>query len=281
MKRGILVSGILFLAVACAGSAASSTAGSSARSGQQPVQQGAGSSQATAPAVISPAAEGPKVVRTGRVTIEIPNGQFEHKLSALQDLMTGLGGYAANSDAGTESGTLTSGSITFQVPSEQFQAALDGVRQLGKVQAYVVNSQDVSNQYVDLQARLANEEAVRDAILEFFKDAHSVQDDITIENQLGQVTGQIEQLKGQINYIDHATALASVTVTMREAAAAARNAGDEFGLGRSLNQAAHNFVYVVNGMLEVTGSLLPFALLLIPTWFALRYRRSLARILAL
>lgn len=285
MKRGILAAGALFLVVSCAQGATSSgiSAGSAAMKSAQPAGGPTGASQAETQAAPAPlTGQGPKVIRTGRITVEIPDGRFASKLGELEDLMAGLAGFVSGSEAAAQSGSLREGSVTFEVPSEHFQAALDGTRRLGKVQAYVVTGQDVSNQYVDLQARLANEEAVREAMLQFFKDAHSVQDDVTIENQLGQVTAQIEQLQGQIHYLEQATAYSTVTVTLREAAAATAASGeDRWGFRTALDRAAHNFVYVIDGILETAGSALPFLLLLIPLYFALRHRRSLARILAL
>jgi hypothetical protein len=278
----VLFAGVLL--VACGGSVASTGGGGG----------GGATVGVTAPAVKSanggyqadtsvPAppvtGEGPKVIRTGRVTLEVANGKYQSTVDSLTDTMLGYGGYVSASDGAAESGSLRAGTITFQVPADKFQAALDAARKLGKVQGYVVNSQDVSTQYVDLQARLANLEATHDAMVKFFADAKTVQDDIAIQNQLAQITQQIEQLKGQIDYLDHATAYSSVTVSLHEAAAAV-TPSEQWGFLPSLAKAAHNFVDTLDWLIVGLGSILPVLLLLVPVYLGVRFRRRLARIFA-
>src|SRR5262249_34688093 len=79
---------------------------------------------------------------------------------------------------------------------------LTQIRKKGTPRTITISGNDVSLQYVDLQARLTNAEAQRNAMLALLQQARSVNDTIQIQNQLGQVTGQIEELKGQISFLD-------------------------------------------------------------------------------
>jgi hypothetical protein len=131
------------------------------------------------------------------------------------------------------------------------------------VQNEHISGQDVSAQYVDLQARLANQEAQRDAMLALLKRAQSVSDIIAIQTQLGQITQQIEELKGQIQYLDHNTAFSTVTVNILEAGApAATQAQDSWGLVTALTDAAHNFVTTINYIVSGLGAIGPIVILL-------------------
>src|SRR6185437_1229703 len=142
---------------------------------------------------------------------------------------------------------IRSGVVTFMVPSDRFDDAIDQLSKLGTVQNEQVGGQDVSAQYVDLQARLANEEAQRDAMLALLKRAQSVSDIIAIQTQLGQITQQIEELKGQIQYLDHNTAFSTVSVSIVEAGAPdSVQASDSWGFATALSAAAHNFVTTIN-----------------------------------
>src|SRR5436305_12069702 len=107
------------------------------------------------------------------------------------------------------------------VPADKFDDTIDQLTQLGKLQNEHISGQDVSAQYVDLQARLANQEAQRDAMLVLLKRAQSISDIIAIQTQLGQITQQIEELKGQIQYLDHNTAFSTISVNIVEAGAPA------------------------------------------------------------
>jgi hypothetical protein len=225
---------------------------------------------AQAPAAVQP--ESQKVQRSAQVTLEVASGSFEKSLDRVVNLMRAQGGYVSGSDAQADSGDrLRSGQVTFQVPADKFDATIAGLRQLGSAQSIRISGTDVSTQYVDLQARLRNAEAQRDAMLAILQRATSVGDVIQVQTQLGQITGQIEQLKGQIDYLDHTTAFATVSVTLREAAA--DTSADEWGLRTAAAQALHNFVSGIGLMLEVVGAVAPLAPLALLGWLLFRRLR--------
>jgi hypothetical protein len=145
--------------------------------------------------------------------------------------------------------------VTFQVPSDKFEGVVAGLRRLGTAQDISITGNDVSQQYVDLQARLRNAQAQRDAMLALLQQARSVGDIIQVQTQLGQITGQIEQIQGQIQYLDHSTSYATVAVTITEGAAAA--ARDEWGLRTAASQAVHNVVTTLSVLVLVLGTLAP------------------------
>jgi hypothetical protein len=84
-----------------------------------------------------------------------------------------------------------------------------------------------------------------------------------VQNQIGQITGQIEQLKGQIQYIDHNVAFSTITVQLTEAGApVAATSSDNWGFVSALSDAAHNFVTTVNYLITGLGAVGPVLLLL-------------------
>ena len=100
--------------------------------------------------------------------------------------------------AGSDAGASRAGSITCLVPVGRCPGAVARVRDLGTVQNLVISGQDVSAQYVDLQARLKNAEAQRDAMLALLAQAKTVPDIIAVQTQLGNITAQFEQRQGQL-----------------------------------------------------------------------------------
>ena len=138
-----------------------------------------------------------------------------------------------------------------------------------------ITGQDVSAQYVDLQARLANEEAQRNAMLALLAQAKSINDIITVQNQIGQITQQIEQLKGQIQYLDHNTAYSTVAVTLTEAGAPApATTADTWGFATALSDAAHNFVTTINYVVSGLGAIGPVLVLVGLVYLVWRRRGS-------
>lgn len=204
--------------------------------------------------------EGPRVQRSARLSLEVSNGQFDASLDRAIALVQGEGGYIAGSQArADEADRLRSGQVTFMVPAARFDSVLTALRRLGKTESISIAGNDVSQQYVDLQARLRNAEAQRNAMLALMQQARSVNEMIQIQNQLARITEQIEQLKGQIDYLEHTTTFATLTVSIREAAASAQP--DEWGLSSAVSRALHNFVNSLNGLIVAIGSLGPVILL--------------------
>jgi hypothetical protein len=281
MKKFLVVVAILVAAAACGG--ASSTAGgtalrnnsfssgqSSTGGGSTPVkaapQPVSGDTANPTGASVVPTIQGPQVIRQAQMQISVTSGSFDTKLTAVRNLVQLEGGFIAGTDAQVNpaaSDQIRSGVITFMVPVEKFDVTIDALSQLGKVQNEHISGQDVSAQYVDLQARLANQEAQRNAMLALLGKAQTVQDIIAVQNQLGQITGYIEQLKGQIAYIEHNTAFSTVTVNIIEAGVPAQAAAsDSWGFASALGDAAHNFVTTINYIITGLGAIGPIVILL-------------------
>jgi hypothetical protein len=289
------------LVAACGGSPSSSTGSSAGNTGFSGNAGGGVAKSVTAPAVngslpavkggapqdstiqtlpadvVPPIGEGPRVIRTAQVAVEVRNGAFDSTVDKLFTLSTSLGGYISGSVANSDSGSLRTGTITFQVPANKFTDAITAVRALGTVQNLAIGGQDVSLQYVDLQTRLKNEEAQRDAMLAILQQAKTVGEIIQVQTQIGQITGQIEQLKGQIAYYDHATSFSTISVSVHEAAVAARPVNnDSWGFATALSQGLHGFVSTLNYILVGVGYVGPVLLLIVLGFVAFRLRRRLS-----
>ena len=244
-----------------------------------PQQPDAASQPAPFPVPPPSTGEGPKVIRTAQLTIGVESGGFDNGLTSVENLIRGQGGYISGSTAqGGSNERLRTGTFSFQVPVASFDETLDRLRKLGQVESFAVSGTDVSLQYVDLEARLRNAEAQAAAIQALLQKATTVQEIIAVQNQLGQITGQVEQLKGQINYFDHATGFATVSVTLREAGATARPQTDAYGTRTALGNAAHNFLAGVNVMIVALGTAGPFLILvllgLVVIWWVSRRREA-------
>jgi hypothetical protein len=227
--------------------------------------------------VVPPIGEGPRVIRTAQIAVEVKNGTFDSTVDKLFVLSTSLGGYISGTVAAADTGALRTGTITFQVPSDKFKDAVTKVRALGTVQNLAIGGQDVSAQYVDLQARLKNAEAQHLAMLALLGQAKTVPDIIAIQNQLGTITAQIEQLKGQISYYDHATSYSTISASIHEAAVAVKPANtDTWGLSAALLEGLHGFVNTLDYVLVGVGYAGPLLIVLVLGLVAWRLRRRFA-----
>lgn len=280
MKKVLVIIAILVAAAACggAGSSGGGTTGSQAyaplqangaTSGPTKANPQPGTTDTANPPVNSavPAIQGPQVIRQAQLTINVGSGTFDAKLAAVRTLVQAQQGFISGTDAQASPANpneqIRSGVISFMVPAAKFDDTIDQLSRLGKVQNEHISGNDVSAQYVDLQARLGNMEAQRNAMLALLGRAQTVSDIIAVQNQLGQITQQIEQLKGQIAYIEHNTTYSTVSVNILEAGAPAQTTSvDSWGFASALANAAHNFVTTINYIITGLGAIGPIVILL-------------------
>ncbi len=286
-----LASLVLFAVAACSSAAsAGSTSGSGGGRPAEATKQGsagAGAPTSAAPKggvtdVVPPlpTGQGPRIIRTASLIVQVANGKFDSALTRLIDLAAREGGYVAGSSAvSDDSERIRTGTITFAVPSDKYEETISQVRGYGTVQAFNSSAQDVSQQYVDLNSRLKAAEAQRDAMLTLLQRATTINEIINIQNQIGQITSQIEQLKGQISFLEHATGYSTINVTLREAAVLAPRTTDDLGIQGALHSALYNFFQSVDFMVVALGALAPYVLIGLAGFgvFTFWRRRRLAR----
>jgi hypothetical protein len=106
--------------------------------------------------------------------------------------------------------------ITIGVPSEEYETALRRLRGIAiRVLNESASGTDVTDQYVDLQSRLINLEATEATIRSFLDKAETVEESLRVNKELSQITAQIEEIKGKMNYLKDRAAYSTITVNLQ------------------------------------------------------------------
>lgn len=131
-----------------------------------------------------------------------------------QAIATGLGGDVLNlSQSG--SGDSRNASLTIRVPSNRFADAMQQLRSLeGEVESSGVSAQDVTDQFVDLQARLTAKQAEEQRYLAILGRANTIDEILKVDASLANVRTQIEQLTAQINSIKNRTEFSTISMSI-------------------------------------------------------------------
>ncbi len=157
------------------------------------------------------------IIRTGSVTVRV--GDFETQRGLLASEVERLGGYVGGSQVerhSEDNETWRTGTVTLRVPSESFSRMLSYAKDRGEVLAEETSTTDVTDQLVELDARLRNLERKRDRIREFYENAESTDALLRIEDRLSEVQGQIERLEAEKRSLDDRVNFATLTVTLQE-----------------------------------------------------------------
>ncbi|MDQ3766095.1 MAG: DUF4349 domain-containing protein, partial [Actinomycetota bacterium] len=157
-------------------------------------------------------------------------------------------------------GNAKSGRLVIRVPAESFERALTDVESLGDVDREVVSGEDVSQEFIDLQARLRNAEAQEKVLLKLMRRAQSVQDTIDVQRELQTVQLLAEQLNGRLRYLEDQTSFSTITLELDEKGAPAVAASGV--LEQAWNNATKTFFTVVSAVILGAGFALPLVILL-------------------
>jgi hypothetical protein len=153
------------------------------------------------------------IIRTADLTLVVKDTQ--EALDALTRLADEFGGFVVSSSASRAAEDALQGSVTLRVEAARFDEALARIRALAiEVRSESVRGEDVTAEYVDLDARLRNLEAAEAQLQQILKQATSTEDVLAVYRELTNLRSQIEQVKGRMKYLSQSAALATITVTL-------------------------------------------------------------------
>ena len=157
------------------------------------------------------------VIRTGTIVVEVDD--FASARSNLTTTVRGYGGYGSDSRENRreiDNNTLTLGAGIVRVPSEDFDALVADTRALGQVESVETNSRDVSDQLVDIEARLENLRAERDQLRALYQQANTTEDVLAVQRELSDVQQEIERLEARQQSLEDQVAYSTLTVRLEE-----------------------------------------------------------------
>jgi hypothetical protein len=154
------------------------------------------------------------------------------------------------------------------VPSDEFESAMSDARALGAVKGEQVSGQDVSQEFVDLGARLRNYTAQEVVLLKLMDSAQSVSDTIQVQRELEDIQLQIERLRGRLRYLEDQTAFGTIAIDVREAGAVTPRPGT---LVKAWRNSVEVFMAVVSGVIVAAGVVVPVGLMVLVAALILRW----------
>jgi len=202
----------------------------------------------------------------------------------IKAVATEQGGYVTSTNFQQIGGQLQ-GSITLRVPAESFDATMQEIKALAdSVKKDRTTSQDITEQYVDLESRLKNLEATEQELRELLKTVRqntgSAEDIMAVYRELSTVRGEIEQIKGKKQYLERLSALATIEVQLTRRQALVRAT---WSPGSTAGDALRSLVEAFQGLVDLAIWLILFilpilAVLLLPVLLVMwLIRRWLAR----
>ncbi|MEP6972822.1 MAG: DUF4349 domain-containing protein [Actinomycetota bacterium] len=197
-----------------------------------------------------------KIVRDGAIAVTIADGSFSDRFKQVVGITGSNGGTVLSSTtAGGDSGT-----FTLRIPAANFDKTMLQLRDLGTVDSSEIHGQDVTAEYVDAKAHVKIYLSRRKILYGLMAQATTIGSTLIVQNQLEAVQLKIDQITGQLRYLDNQVAESTIKVDIHEPGAAAATATDDIrnpSLGRAFDRAIQGFMNILAAMLIGFGYLIP------------------------
>lgn len=155
------------------------------------------------------------IVRTGNTSIVVDN--INEAINAITRLAENYSGYVVSSNIWKD-GNLVYGSISIRVPSTSYTAAGDAIADIAvEVTSQSSTSHDVTEEYIDLSARLSTLESTERQLLAIMAQATEISDVLAVQSQLTVIRSQIEQIKGRMKYLEGTSSTSLINVNLYQA----------------------------------------------------------------
>jgi len=146
-----------------------------------------------------------KIIYEAYLSLEVEN--VEAKIKEAESVALKYGGYVGNMQLSKNYGR-----VVLRIPTEHFYEALNDLRTLGNLKSENIKAIDVTEEYIDLVARLNNSKAVEARLLALLEKAKTVEDVLKVEGQLRIVREEIERLTAKLRYLENRIEYSTITV---------------------------------------------------------------------
>lgn len=141
--------------------------------------------------------------------LTIETGDVKIGLEKSKEIVKKYGGYMESSSGRDES----TGSIVMKIPTSSFHEAIKAVQGIGKATNTRITSQDVTEQFVDVQARLKSKVELRERLRKLLDKANDIKDVITIETELTRIQGEIEAMEATVKRLQSQVDYGTINVS--------------------------------------------------------------------
>lgn len=223
----------------------------------------------------APVVQERKIIKNGEFTLEaaVPE-ETQRAISAIVESKGGFVIESQQSSSDLSSATRDTVTMKVRVPAEKFGETLDEIRKTaGRVVVETAKGQDVTEEFVDIEARLKAKKLLEEQMMEIMKRANSVADALNVQKELGTVRADIEQIEGRKHFLENQASLSTINIRIQTPAALTGSSpGFFYRLGQSVSTGFNAAVTFVLFLITLVIAILPFLLLIIlPLFLIARY----------
>ncbi|HLM01635.1 MAG TPA: DUF4349 domain-containing protein [Pyrinomonadaceae bacterium] len=216
-----------------------------------------------------------KIIRNADLNLEANSPEESMtKITAIAESKGGFVVESQQSSSEVKSTTRDVVTMTVRVPAAKFNETLDEIRKTAsRMIVENVKGEDVTEEFIDIEARLKTERALEQQFLEIMKQAKTVQEALNVQRELANVRGGIEKIEGRKRFLENQSSLSTVKIRLQTPTAfSANSSGFSSQLGQAFGSGFDTALGFILGLVTFVTAILPFLLVVVlPLALVIRY----------
>jgi hypothetical protein len=216
-----------------------------------------------------------KIIRNADLTLEADAPEeAQNKITAIAESKGGFVIESSQSSSDARATTRDTVTMTIRVPAAKFNETLDEIRKTSsRVIVETVKGQDVTEEFIDIEARLKTKKALEEQFLGIMKQSKSVEDALNVQRELADVRGEIEQIEGRKRFLENQSSLSTVKIKLQSPTQFSPNSsGFFYQLGQAVSTGFNGASSFILALVTALITLLPFLLFIVlPIYLVIRY----------
>lgn len=216
-----------------------------------------------------------KIIRNANLRLETNSPEeSQQKITQIAESKNGFVIETNQTSSDVRTSTRDIVNMTIRVPAEKFDEALGEIRATGsRVIEETVKGQDVTEEFIDIEARLKAQRALEAQFIEIMKRATTVEDALNVQRQLAEVRGEIEKIEGRKRFLENQAALSTIKVELQTPTSLSANPSGFFyelkeALSTGFNAALKFVLFFVTAIIAFAPF---FILIVLPVYLFVRY----------
>lgn len=154
------------------------------------------------------------IIRNAQLTLEVAD--LEEAVEEMRSRVKEVGGYVAQLEIFHISQDRQAGHLVLRVPDDKFDYFFVQLKALGKAKNERIFTDDVTRQYIDLEARIENMEAQEKRMRDLLEKAETIEEILQVERELGRIRGELESMQRDFKHLREMVRFSTITVYLEE-----------------------------------------------------------------
>lgn len=216
-----------------------------------------------------------KIIRNADIRLETNSPEeSQQKIAQIAESKNGFVIETSQTSSDVRTSTRDIINMTIRVPAAKFDETIAEIRATGsRIIQETVKGQDVTEEFIDIEARLKAQRALEEQFLEIMKRSTTVSDALNVQRELAQVRGEIEKIEGRKRFLENQAALSTIKIQLQTPASLSANPSGFFyelkeALSTGFNAALKFVLFLVTAVIALAPF---FIFIVLPIYLLLRY----------